>query len=57
MKRKVKRRTFAMIRREQDRLIANYIDNHADRLKANDQAEAAAIVKALASSVKAGLAV
>lgn len=54
-KRTCRRRTFAQVRAEQDRHIANYIANHADRLAASGQGEAAAIVRALASSVKAGL--
>lgn len=56
MKRKVKRRTFAMIRREQDRHIANYIDNHADRLAAGDQRESSIVVRSLAGMVRAGFA-
>lgn len=57
MKRTCRRRTFAMIRQEQDRHIANFIDNHADRLAAAGEGETAAVVRGLASSVKAGLAV
>lgn len=56
MKRKIHRRSFADIRKEQDRHIANYIENHADRLAAKGEGETAAIIRGLASSVKAGLA-
>ena len=56
MKRKVNRRTFKMVRREEHVSLARYLDNHADKLDATDQREASAIVRALGGSIRAGLA-
>lgn len=56
MKRKVNRRTFKMVRREEHVSLARYLNNHAEKLDATDQREAGSIVRAVAGNLIAGLA-
>ena len=56
MKRKVRRRTFAMIRIEQRREDTAFLNAQAAKLKAAGQADEAAAVRAAAGMITAGLA-
>jgi len=56
MKRTCRRRTFAQVRREEHVSLANYLENHADKLDASDQREIGSAVRALAGNLMAGFA-
>jgi hypothetical protein len=55
-KRKVRRRSFAMIRVEQRREDAAFLQAHATKLKATGQVDEACAVQAAAGMISAGLA-
>jgi hypothetical protein len=54
MKRKVRRRTFAQVRREQDENLARYLDAHAEKLRGSDQPEIAVAMNAVSGMISAG---
>lgn len=56
MKRTCRRRTFAQVRREQDESLARYLDAHAEKLGASDQAEIAVAMRAVSGMIRAGFA-
>jgi hypothetical protein len=55
-RRKVRRRTFAQIRKEQRREDAAFLQAHATKLKATGQVDEACAVQAAAGMISAGLA-